>query len=78
MASGKLLESNRELSSVLCDDLREWHGCGVGGRPKRERIYIYKHIYTHRYMSKREEIHLADSLRCTAETQHYKIITSQQ
>ena len=39
-------------------------------------IYIYTH--THIYMSKREEIHIADSLCCTAETQHYKIITSQQ
>ena len=26
---------------VLCDDLEGWDGGGVGGRPKREGIYVY-------------------------------------
>ena len=32
---------HRELSSVLHDDREEWDGSGVGGRLKRERIYVY-------------------------------------
>ena len=40
---------------MLCDDLGGWDG-GVGGRLKREGMYIY--IY----------IRIADSLCCTAET----------
>ena len=31
---------NRELSSVLCGDLEGWNGA-VGGRFKREEIYVY-------------------------------------
>ena len=31
---------DRELSLVLCDDLEGWHA-GVGGRLKREGIYVY-------------------------------------
>ena len=31
---------HRELSSVLCDNLEGWAG-GVGGRVKREGIYVY-------------------------------------
>ena len=33
-----IIKSNRELSSVLCDDLDGWDGGGVGGRSKRELI----------------------------------------
>ena len=41
IASGKLLHS-RELGSVLCDDLEGWdRGGGVGGRPKKEGIYVH-------------------------------------
>ena len=42
---------------MLCGDLDGWDGVG-GGRSKREGIYIYIYIY----------IRIADSLRCTAET----------
>ena len=31
---------NRELSSLLCDDLEWWDG-GMGGRSKREGVYVY-------------------------------------
>ena len=30
-----------ELSSVLCGDLDGWDGVGVGGRLKRDGIYVY-------------------------------------
>ena len=30
---------HRELSSVFCDDLKEWDGGGVGGKFRRETIY---------------------------------------
>ena len=39
---------------MLCGDRDGWGGGVVGGRPKREGIYVH--------------IHVADSLRCTAET----------
>jgi len=40
-ASGKVLY-NRELSLVLCDDLKRWGAVvGVGRRLKREGIYVY-------------------------------------
>ena len=26
---------------MLCDDLEGWDGMGLGGRPRREGIYIY-------------------------------------
>ena len=42
----------QEASLVLCNDLEGWHGAGVGGRPKREDIWM----------------HMTDSLHCTAET----------
>ena len=32
---------HRELSSVLHDDREGWDGSRVGGRLKRERIYVY-------------------------------------
>ena len=33
---------HRELSSMLCGDLEGWDGNeGVGGRLKREEIYVY-------------------------------------
>ena len=31
---------HRELSLLLCDDLEGWDG-GMGGRLKREGIYVY-------------------------------------
>ena len=38
---GKLLYIwHWELSSVLCDDLKGWHG-GEGGRLTRERMFVY-------------------------------------
>ena len=43
---------NEKEISVLCDDLDGWNGGGVGGRSKREGTGMY----------------IADSLRCTAET----------
>ena len=32
---------NRELNSVLCDNLEGWHGVEVGKRFKSEGTYIY-------------------------------------
>ena len=40
IASGNLLYSNRELSSVLCDDLDGWDGEEWEGGP-RGRGYMY-------------------------------------
>ena len=40
IASRNLLYQFREPSSVLCDDLVGWDG-GLGGRSKREGIYVY-------------------------------------
>ena len=51
---------HRKLSSVvLCNDLDRWEG-EVGGRSKRDGIYMYTHTHTH--------THTADSFNCTAET----------
>ena len=41
MASGNLLSITQGLSLVLCEDLQGWDVGGVGGRLKRERIYVY-------------------------------------
>ena len=40
---------HKELNSVLCDDLEGLDGGKVGGRLKREGIYIYIYIHTHTY-----------------------------
>ena len=39
-ASGKLLKKEREPSEVLHDDVAGWVA-GVGGKFKREGIYVY-------------------------------------
>ena len=39
-SQGEAAEEHRQLSSVLCDDIEGWDG-RVGGRSKREGIYVY-------------------------------------
>ena len=40
-SEGEAAVQHRELSSVLCDDLEWWDRERVGGRLKREWIYVY-------------------------------------
>ena len=51
---------------MLCGDLDGWSG-EMGGRSKREEIYvcIYIYIYIYIYII---YMHMTDSLHCTAET----------
>ena len=55
---------------MLCDDLEGWDGGEVGGRLKREGIYmcVYIYIYTHTHTYTHTHIYIlmADS-RCMAE-----------
>ena len=51
---------------MLCDDLEGYDGGGLGGRLKREGIYMYIYMHTH--------VHTVDSLCCTAETQKHNFV----
>ena len=50
---------------MLCDDLEGYDGGAVGGRLRREGIYIYLYIYIYMHT----HVHTVDSRCCTAETQ---------
>ena len=40
-SSWEAATEHKNLNSVLCDDLESWDGGGVGGRSKREGIYVH-------------------------------------
>ena len=64
---------HRELSLVLCDELERWDGRWVGGRLRREGMYVYMEQYFQNSRRKRARVYLIqqkNSLTCAVPFLH--------